>query len=304
MLSALLGLPALVAPSTSRWRQAVYIEDTDAFGMTFYANYLRFYERAVCHSLGMSGCARAARSEGALIGVDALTGMRYSSPALLGDEIDAFVSVRGQDALGRIVCEATLVRASDAAVLNRVSDLRVAFRALCDGSRRDPPWAYLQCHSELPLLQPTGVSADGVPPFVSLPTGLALQADELGGHGALTMHTALRYFERQRTRLIGGPEELKLLQEEGINVVVGRVDRAELFDDAASSTLGVPVELRCRLLLRARNTIVVFEQWMLNAETSTPLARADITCLCMNASDGKMAAVPKRLRENLSRWQI
>lgn len=84
---------------------------------------------------------------------------------------------------------------------------------------------------------------------------------------------------------------------------VRRLDNAEIFDAAACASLGTPMEFRCRLRLRARNTMVVFEQWLLDKRLGVPLAKADITCLCLNAENNKMVAAPERLLKQLEKWQ-
>ena len=82
------------------------------------------------------------------------------------------------------------------------------------------------------------------------------------------------------------------------------MDSAQLFDAAADTLLGDKVELRCRLRLRARDTMVVFEQWLISAETNVPLARADVVCLCteVDGSSAKMVAAPPELRARLAEW--
>ena len=50
-------------------------------------------------------------------------------------------------------------------------------------------------------------------------------------------------------------------------------------------------------MVRSRDTMVVFEQWLLSREGGVPLARAEITCLCLDEASGKMVAAPLRLRE-------
>jgi len=285
-------------------RSSVYIEDTDAFGVTFYANYLRFYERAACEFLGLRGCARAKRDAGLLVGVDAFRGMRYSAPALLGDELNCHVELKGIDEQGRLSFGASLERATDGSVLNSVSDLRLAFRGVESSAIDAPPWGCFHLQLDDDALQPAaqiGLTEDDAGlATATAPDRLCLQPDELGGGGGLTMHTALRYFERQRTSLIGGPDALKGLQDSGTQVVVGRIDAATLFDAAASATLGDEVEPRCRLKLKARDTMVVFEQWLVARSSGTPLARADVTCLCLDVEEGKMGTVPQWLREGLA----
>ena len=45
----------------------IYIEDTDAFAVTYYANYVRFFERAAYAWLGARACGDLMRSQGALL---------------------------------------------------------------------------------------------------------------------------------------------------------------------------------------------------------------------------------------------
>ena len=45
----------------------IYIEDTDAFAVTYYANYVRFFERAAYAWLGGRACGELMRAQGALL---------------------------------------------------------------------------------------------------------------------------------------------------------------------------------------------------------------------------------------------
>ena len=48
--------------------------------------------------------------------------------------------------------------------------------------------------------------------------------------------------------------------------------------------------------------MVVFEQWLLDQESATPLARADITICLLDVASGKMKSAPERLLEQLEAW--
>jgi acyl-CoA thioester hydrolase len=81
------------APFTHRLR--VYWEDTDAGGVVFYANYLKFFERARTEWLRELGFAQhdLLQREGAMfIVVD--TAVRYLQPARLDDLLDVSVELR------------------------------------------------------------------------------------------------------------------------------------------------------------------------------------------------------------------
>jgi len=64
----------------------VYWEDTDAGGIVFYANYLKFFERARTEWLRAAGVEQhALREETGIIFVVASTSLRYLAPAKLDD---------------------------------------------------------------------------------------------------------------------------------------------------------------------------------------------------------------------------
>ena len=87
-------------PPSFRHTLRVYWEDTDAGGVVFYANYLKFFERARTEwlrSLGFSQ-ERLRTDTGAMF-VVADTSVRYLSPARLDDLVE--VTVVPQD-VGRV----------------------------------------------------------------------------------------------------------------------------------------------------------------------------------------------------------
>ncbi len=73
----------------------VYWEDTDAGGVVFYANYLKFFERARTEWLRALGFEqeRMRHEEGVMFIVSA-TSLRYLSPARLDDFLHVSVAVR------------------------------------------------------------------------------------------------------------------------------------------------------------------------------------------------------------------
>ena len=75
-------------PLSFEWPIRVYYEDTDAGGIVFYANYLKFFERARTEWLRACGIdqQRLADSNGVLF-VVRRTSVEYSSPARLDDVI-------------------------------------------------------------------------------------------------------------------------------------------------------------------------------------------------------------------------
>jgi len=71
-----------------RWNIRIYYEDTDAGGVVFYANYLKFMERARTEwlrSLGVNQQELSA-TQGLIFIVSELS-IEYKSPAMLDDEV-------------------------------------------------------------------------------------------------------------------------------------------------------------------------------------------------------------------------
>ena len=80
------------APFT--WPVRVYWEDTDAGGIVFYANYLKFFERARTEWLRALGVhQQALREAEGTIFVVAETALRYHAPARLDDALDVTVAL-------------------------------------------------------------------------------------------------------------------------------------------------------------------------------------------------------------------
>jgi acyl-CoA thioester hydrolase len=101
----------------------VYWEDTDAGGIVFYANYLKFFERARTEWLRSLGIEqRSLRESSGGMFVVGETSVRYRSPARLDDEL--LVTARVQES-GR----ASLIIAQQAF-------LRGSHTLLCDGTIR------------------------------------------------------------------------------------------------------------------------------------------------------------------------
>src|SRR5919112_5831167 len=71
-----------------RFALTVYFEDTDAYGIVYYANYLKFMERArsdMIRAVGVDQAAELGRSGSAYAVVE--VDIKYRRPAKLGDDV-------------------------------------------------------------------------------------------------------------------------------------------------------------------------------------------------------------------------
>ena len=112
--------PAPLAPF--RYPLRVYWEDTDAGGVVFYANYLKFFERARTEWLRALGCSQQALRErtGALFVVTA-TNVRYLAPARLDDLLEVSVELRAAGKASMTIAQ----RAWRAGTLLAAGDIRI-----------------------------------------------------------------------------------------------------------------------------------------------------------------------------------
>ena len=128
-----------VAPH--RWPVRVYWEDTDAGGIVYYANYLKFFERARTEWLRTLGLQQHALREatGGMFVVSAVQ-VRYQRPARLDDALCIETRV------------ATLGRASIELQQRALRDDGDSVMVLCEGSVRIG-WV------QAPALQPARIPA-------------------------------------------------------------------------------------------------------------------------------------------------
>lgn len=90
-----------------RFALRVYWEDTDAGGVVFYANYLKYFERARTEWLrALGGGQEALRREEQAIFVVSETSLRYLQPARLDDWLEVSVEVREQGRASLVVAQA------------------------------------------------------------------------------------------------------------------------------------------------------------------------------------------------------
>ena len=99
----------------------VYYEDTDAAGVVYYANYLRFMERARTEWLSALGfeLATLEREHGVAFAVHHAD-IRYHQPARLGDRLDVTVAMTGHGR-ARLIAHQQVRRGADVLVDARVT---------------------------------------------------------------------------------------------------------------------------------------------------------------------------------------
>jgi acyl-CoA thioester hydrolase len=113
-----------------RFALSVYFEDTDAYGIVYYANYLKYMERArsdMIRAVGVDQVAelRSSGSAYAVVEVD----IRYKKPGRLGDDLQV-VSVVEQVRASSVLIHQRVMRGEE-----QLTDARVT-AAFLDGQGR------------------------------------------------------------------------------------------------------------------------------------------------------------------------
>ena len=98
--------PETAAPASLRHTLRVYWEDTDAGGVVYYANYLKFFERARTEWLRALGFGQQTLRErtGALFVVTD-TRVRYLAPARLDDPLEVTVALVGSGKASMVLAQ-------------------------------------------------------------------------------------------------------------------------------------------------------------------------------------------------------
>jgi len=99
-------------PRAFTWPVRVYWEDTDAGGIVFYANYLKFFERARTEwlrSLGIGQHGLKERTGGMFVVLE--TSVRFLRPARLDDELLVTAEVKEWGRASLIIDQQALDRA-------------------------------------------------------------------------------------------------------------------------------------------------------------------------------------------------
>ena len=213
----------------------VYIEDTDSYGVMYNSNYLRSYERALSN-LFRSSDGSYDRHRWIITHV---TKLKFRSSPALGEEFlirgDLVDIVEGED--------------DDDTAKDNAQTWRLEMVTKNTKSENDDDWI-VHNSAQVTLSRPTTTSFDNIS-NLSTPTTSSNkrveethrayhdeldshyypQADEYQYH--IPLRSAMNYFERTRSNVLGGPDVLaKMQNEEDILWVVTGADNGELMLDS------------------------------------------------------------------------
>ena len=230
----------------------VFLESTDAFGIVYNANYLTLYQRALEQTLIPT---RPRPKATATVVIEKCEDIKFAQAAKLGDvlrivsclkdvvEVNSDSTTTGSSSSTRgkySIWQQTCTRLSDGALINSASswvrlvtannedvelngDLFSSFETT--QTVQDSNSIAFQKSLEPPpgkrvISDPIRIFSDELQIL-----DISTSGDTKYGVGLLS---ALRYFERCRTLYFGGPSDLSRFTEEGLAIVVAKIDNLML----------------------------------------------------------------------------
>jgi acyl-CoA thioester hydrolase len=117
-----------VAATAFQWPLRVYWEDTDAGGIVFYANYLKFFERSRTEwlrSLGIEQHSLRESTGGMFVVTE--TSVRYHRPARLDDELIVTATLIEKGRASLIIGQSALLKSERSPVVLCAGTIRIGW---------------------------------------------------------------------------------------------------------------------------------------------------------------------------------
>jgi acyl-CoA thioesterase FadM len=283
----------------------VYIEDTDAYGIMYNANYLRSYDRAL--HLTTTATSNNNNNNNSNSNLNTLMTSQHEGWSIVSMGLQKFSA--SPKLGGDFVVQATLKDSTDhlevwdmqmnspdgAIVYNTVKNLQIAKPKEELGNR-------------FSLLQ--DVEAFWMDDATTPPTKLdtfTIYRDEIDAHwtGHLPLRNVLNLFERARSNFFGGPNNLaRLQQEDGILSVVTSIGDCSLIDDHGVECYpGQQVTVETSIVVKRRGMVVECWQTLRTADESGEsrrLAQGKVKLMMLDAKTNRPTyKLPSWVQEKL-----
>ena len=254
----------------------VFIEDTDAYGVVYNGNYLKFYDRAL----------HATRQTGNTWGDDhvivAVGNQKFKSSPALGDEYVIHGTLQALEN-ERQIWDLSMKSLDGTTVYHVANGVVVA-------STTDKDW-----------LETMDAFAES-PHLMAVTDSFIAYRDEFDPsmRSHLPVTSVLNHFERPRSNLFGGPKELRRLQEEdGIVVVVSGIKDLCLLPHGKDSLVGDVLTVKSVYDLRKGGMRTDLYQ-TLYTSSGQRLAQGIVTLYTLNKETFRPTAkLPPRLLDRL-----
>jgi len=288
------SLPSLFASA------AVYIEDTDAYGVLYHGNYLKFFERELRQHYGRF-------FPGSTAVVCSVTRQSFRGSPALGDTVYITGTLIRTDG-GRGGHDIWAMIMTDAGTGAKLNDATMEIAVTAPGYGA----GMRGLENDEPELPPPTLPELASPPYV---LKFVAHTDEfepsigVPGGALLPLRSAFNYFERARSGFLGGPDALqKMKTQDGVVWVVTSVKDANMFfPEAADVEPEGRVVVKTRMVVKRRGSVVDCYHTLHRGEGGRDdakealVSRATITIYCLDATTFRPTSAPVWLLEHMSR---
>ena len=243
---------------------AVFIEDTDTYGVVLNSNYLKFYDRALQQQQSLSSNL----IEQVIIGVK---NQKFRSSPVLGDEFVIQGILKDvDDSTQRQVWDLSTTSLDGSTVYHSATGVTTC---ACQGAGQF--FDAKACFKEEPSISES---------YLERADSFIAYRDEFDPSmvSHLPLVGVLNHMERPRSNFIGGPKALRELRDEhGIVVVVSGIRDLYLFEHGTENLVGDTITVECVCHVRNRGMRNdVYETLVTSA--GEPLAQGVVTILCLD----------------------
>jgi acyl-CoA thioesterase FadM len=270
----------------------VYIEDTDAYGVIYNANYLRAYDRAIqsWNSPTRERQPEQQQQQQSTFIISKVESMKYKQSPMLGEKYvitgrPRELSTSTSFTSNPMIWDLTMTSPDGAILYNVAQGVHVMSISPERMTNVDVTTGTVNGEEEEPDFFKFVFTHE-----------YRTYRDELDPDHRIPLHTHLKYFERSRSDSLGGPSSLRKLQEqENILVVVTSNHNCESLVVASSDvheTIDERRTVRVTTGIRLRRRASVVECYQTAWFESKPIARALTTVMVIDATSKRPSPLP------------
>jgi acyl-CoA thioesterase FadM len=299
----------------------VYIEDTDAYGIMYNSNYLRSYDRALHLTANADSTStsesnstttpnrstpRCLRSQHEGWSIVSMGQQRFISPPALGGDFVVQATLQDHDDSDSDgdhyeVWDMAMTSPDGATVYNTVKNLQIAKPKTTNQNNNgddDGDVGNIFSLANVEAFEFDNENDKEIPTTSNSKKTLVdtssftIYRDEIDAHwtGHLPLRNVLNLFERSRTNLFGGPENLRRLQDDdGVLAVVTGISDCSLIDEGILLTPGQQVTVETSLRNIKRRGMIL-ECWQTLKCGSSRLAQGKVTLMMLDATKRRPTA--------------
>ena len=267
LISEVVSLSALSPVEVKKsFTAKVYIEDTDAYGVLYNANYLKYFDRAICSIFAKSNEQPV---------VSEIRKQRFRSSPSLGENVLIQAEKMTDKEISSYCSRWNLALTSE--------DGEAIFNSAILTVRSSDDLGTCDNFIQLNSIE-----------YHSSDDSFQIYRDEIDFDGVrsfLPLRSVMNLFERSRSNFLGGPDALRKMQEvDGIVWVVTSVDETFLFSKACEISPGDDLVVRTAFSFR-RSSVLECRQTLLFEDEH--VAQATITIWSLDNITRRPKAAPE-----------